>query len=145
MDFIKIIVFLLLVVFVIYKLFFYLDIKNNCYIRINPSLLEFSNLTVKRAIKTLKYASPDDYRNLCDYVKVINPNVSCGGFGGGCYNWRWNQKSIDISTSQRKLVYTIAVIVHETCHVIQHEESRPFNEDECNQTMDGVIKRIIEF
>ncbi len=99
---IKISIFLIFLAFLWYRYFFYADIPTDCYLRIKPSLLEFSNTNIKRAIKTLKHGSPDDYRKLCAYVDIIDPNISCGGFGGGCfYPSKKSARSIDISTSQR--------------------------------------------
>lgn len=140
----KIVILLIFFVFVIFKYFFYIDIMRGCYLRITPSILEFSNLTIKRAVKILKYASPEDYKNLCNNVRKINPNPSCGGFGGGCFH-EVRPDTIDISTSKRELIWTVGLIGHETCHVVQNKENRPFSEGECNKVGDKILKNIVEF
>lgn len=140
----KLTLFLIVVASIIYTFFFYIDFKDKCYIRINPSFLEFSNLSIKRAIKALKFASFDDYRALCENVKVIHPNVSCGGFQGGCY-YPDETKSISITTSQRGLLsWTAGIIVHEVCHAKQHKEGRTFDETECYKETDRILKKLIE-
>ncbi len=97
-KFMQISVFIIFLLFLYAKFFIYIDTQNKCYINIKPSILELSNLNVKRAINVLKYASPDDYKNLCKNVKTIDPNIACGGFGGGCY-YQTDTKTISISIS----------------------------------------------
>ena len=140
----KIIIFLAIPLFLIYHYFFYADILQGCYIKIKPAILEFSNLSIKKAIKILKYGSPKDYKNLCDNVRAITPFPSCGGFGGGCFD-KERAKTIDISTTKRDLIWTAGVIVHETCHVIQNKENRAFDEGECYKAGDAILKHIVEF
>lgn len=115
-------------------------------ITIKPSFLEWSNSNIKRAIKTLKYGSPDDYRTFCAYVDTVDPTQSCGGFGGGCfYPSKKTARTIDIGTSQRNLAWTAAIIMHETCHVIQYKEGRPFDENECYNVDNKTIKTLVNF
>jgi len=108
-----------------------------------PSLLEFNNLSIKRAINVLKYASPQDYQDLCEHVKVIDPNLACGGFEGGCYYLN-NRQAISINTSNRSLSWTAAIIGHEVCHAIQHKEGRDLNEPECYRKTDEILRKIVE-
>jgi len=132
---------------IICRYFFYVDLGSRCRISISPSILEFNNLTVKRSIDILKYGSPSDYRDLCKYVGKINPNISCGGFGGGCFrNSEFNKggRTIDVSTANGSLLWTAAVIVHETCHARQLYEKRGFSETECYDAMDETLKRIVQ-
>ena len=137
---------LLLAGFLIYRYFFYVDFSNYCFVKIKPSITEFSNLNIKRAIKVLKHGSPSDYANFCAHVDTIDPNPSCGGFGGGCFYSKESRKStIDISTSNRDLVWTAAIIMHETCHVIQYQEGRPLSEDECYHVDDSTIKTLMQY
>lgn len=132
--------------FFIWRYFIYFDWQIRCFIRIQPSFLEFSNLTMQKAIRILKNASPDDYRDLCQYVNVINPNISCGGFEGGCYSvYKQNPKMIDVSTSNRSLQWTVGIIVHETCHAKQFQQHRDFGETECYDEDSRIIKAITEF
>lgn len=132
--------------FLIYHFFFYADFKNYCFVKIKPSITEFSNLNIKRAIRVLKNGSPSDYRTFCAHVDTIDPNPSCGGFGGGCFYSREDRaRTIDISTSNRDLVWTSAIIMHETCHAIQYQEKRPLSEDECYLVDDKTIKTLMQY
>ena len=130
--------------------FAYADVVNGCYIAIRPSLVGDSGLTVKRALSTLRYGSPEDYRAVCTHVRTINPNPSCGGFGGGCF-WRHEgnrgRATIDVST-EGGLVWTVALIVHETCHAIQFREGRPPGHDleaECYRADDRILRALVQF
>ncbi|MDO8259985.1 MAG: hypothetical protein Q7T50_00615, partial [Candidatus Magasanikbacteria bacterium] len=91
--------------------------------------------------------SPAEYSNLCQHVKVINPNYACGGLGGGCYyGSNLERKEIDISTANGGyLGQTAAVIAHETCHAKQHQEGRELNEQECYKVDDVVFKQVAEY
>ena len=106
--------------------------------------MEFSNSNIKKAILVLKNASPEDYQNLCRYVDTIDPNLSCGGFEGGCY-YGIRSKTIDVSTSRTSLSWTAAVIGHETCHAMQAKEGRPLDETECYKVDSRILKTIVEF
>lgn len=140
----RIVILLSLVVLGIYKYFFHIDLSNDCFVRINPSWFEFSNSSVKQAISILKHASAQDYDLFCANVSVIDPNLSCGGFDGGCF-YDDRPDTIDISTSQRSLAWTASIIVHETCHVIQNKEKRIMSEDECDAMMVETLARIVEY
>lgn len=138
-------IFFLIIIFLIYKLlenFFYVDIQNKCFIRISPSWLEFSNASMKEALGVLHTASPVSYQNVCNRVSVINPNLSCGGFGGGCFS-QTNSRTIDVSTFNNEVVFAVVAIVHETCHVQQRDENKTFDEKECYATGYKVLKDII--
>ena len=105
---------------------------------------------VKRALDTLRHGSPADYRNVCIHVATINPNPACGGFGGGCFWHHEGQKgraTIDIST-EHGLIWTVAIIVHETCHAIQYHGGRPprFDlEHECYNEDDRIMRALVQF
>ncbi|MFH0892131.1 MAG: hypothetical protein V1867_05115 [Candidatus Falkowbacteria bacterium] len=144
---IKIFFLLLLTGALIYKFFFYYDPGNKCLIRLKPSLTEWSNGNIKEGIKVLKHAVPDEYKKLCAYVDKINPNYSCGGLGGGCYiSGKAPTREIDISTVYDGFLgWTAAVIAHETCHAVQHEEGRPFNETECYGIGDYVLNSTVVY
>ncbi len=124
--------------------FFYWDISGNCFITVRPSLLEFSNLSIKEALKVLKFASPSDYQLVCANVSTINPNISCGGHEGGCF-YKQRPRTIDISTTNRSLAWTSTIIVHETCHAIQYKQGRPMGEKECDEMMTDALSRIVEY
>src|SRR3989339_607709 len=128
----------------IFANFVYIDSKNNCSITILPAWFEWSNMNLKRALLTLKYGAPEHYKLVCDNVKSINPAVGCGGFEGGCYYPR-QVDTIYVSTSQRSLSWSAAVIAHETCHVIQAKEGKAFDETECYREDSEVLKQLIEF
>jgi len=139
----KILTFLLVVFLFVFNYVYYFDSEAGCKIRIIPSL-EFSNSNIKEALKVLKFASPEEYATVCAHVDVINTNVGCGGFGGGCF-YASDPKTIFISTSQRSLAMSAAIIVHETCHVIQGQENRSFDEQECYEADDRVLRNIVQF
>lgn len=131
----------------IYHYLLYLDFKNHCYIFIKPSLLEFSSRNVQEAVNVLKYAVPNEYQKLCQYVDTINPNISCGGFQGGCYSaYQSNPGEIDIGTAHEQFLgWTAAVIAHETCHAQQFQQGQSFSEQECYEIDDHVLKTIVQF
>ncbi len=143
----KISIFLLLLGGFAYRYFFYIDIPNKCFIKIKPSVLELSTINVKEGIKILKRVTPEEYEKLCKHVKAISPNFSCGGLGGGCYQYRnLENKEIDISvTRDTFLGQTAAVIAHETCHAIQHQEGRSLNEQECYEVDDQVFRAVVKY
>jgi hypothetical protein len=128
----KFILIIFIFLFLNYHFFFYLDISNRCFIKIRPALTEFSNTTIKKGIVYLKKNFPSEYKDMCENVSTINPNISCGGFGGGCYSeFRFNPGVIDISTAFGQYKRAAKVIIHETCHAIQLKEGRSFDESEC--------------
>ena len=125
-----------------YKFFFYVDFENRCFVKILPSIaLEFSNSNIKRSIGILKYGSPTDYQDFCRLVDTIDANVDCGGFEGGCYR---GGKRIAVSTAQGTVSWTVAIIVHETCHAIQTVEGRGIGEGECYAAGDRILTTIVE-
>lgn len=130
--------------------FVWWDLGARCVIGLRPSLVGYDTGTVKRALATLEHGSPEDYRKGCAHVATINPNPSCGGFGGGCF---WHSEdnrgraSIDVST-EHGLIWTMAIIVHETCHAIQFHEGRPpqFDlEHECYGQDDRILRALGQF
>ena len=144
---IKIIVIALIIGAAGYRYFYYTDFKNNCYIKIKPSILEFSSQNIKQAIKVLKLAAPEEYGKFCGQVKAINPNFACGGLDGGCYyEDNLEKREIDISTANSGyLGWTAAVIAHETCHAIQAQEKRALSENECDKIGSAVLKKVISY
>lgn len=126
---------------IVVQYFFYIDYKNDCYIKILPALTEFSNLNIKRSIKVLKAALPEQYQMVCQNVDTVSPNLGCGGLGGGCY-YQGEPEIIYISTTQNDLIGSAAIIVHETCHVIQAKKGQTFNEDECYLADDIVFREL---
>lgn len=138
-------IFFIVILFIYLHYFIYFDLANHCLLRLYPSFFEFSNLNIKRSLEILRYGSPDDYKTVCQSIKVINPNFSCGGFGGGCYSvYNSNPGTIDISTSQNDTLMTSAIIVHETCHAIQFKEKRALNEDECYHADEKTLKKLMQ-
>jgi len=128
----------------------WLDVANRCVITIRPSLVGYDNRVVKLALETLRHGSPEDYRKVCVHVGTINPNPACGGFGGGCF-WHTaenrDRASIDVST-EHGVIWTVGIIVHETCHAIQFHEGRPPNwnlEDECYKEDDRILRALVQF
>ena len=132
-----------------YQYFYYVDRAHRCFIKIKPSYLEFSTSNIKEAIRILKYAVPEEYEKLCTYVDTIDPNISCGGFQGGCYSsYNRNVKEIDIGTANDDFLgWTAGVIAHETCHAIQFQEIGfdGFDEGECYAIDNKVMKAVIDF
>lgn len=147
----KIVVFLLAFFFFLSHYFLYWDPGESCYISIKPAFLEFSNLTMKQALRTIKSASLEDYKTVCQNVSTIEPFIGCGGFGGGCYYTKEDApqssagSEIVVSTSKDDLITTAAVIVHEACHAIQNREGRPLDETECYKMDDGLLRKIVTF
>ncbi len=138
-KFIKFIIIIIFILWIFYSLFIYVDLSNRCFITIRPSFTELSNTTMKKGIKYLKNNFPNEYTNLCKNVVSIDPNISCGGFGGGCYSlYSINPGVIDISTPHGDYIHAAKVMIHETCHAMQFKEGRPFDETECYKT-DEVI------
>ena len=129
-----------IIVLLFFHFFLYIDLRNGCFVTIRPALTELSNTTVKKGIKYLRKNFPKQYDDFCENVTSIDPNISCGGFGGGCYSAsrRSNPSVIDISTTYGAVTNSAKVIIHETCHVIQFKEKRPFDEAEC-YAKDAVI------
>lgn len=132
------------------RYFVWIDVGARCVIGIRPSLVGYDNSTVKRALETLRHGSPEDYRQVCTHVATINPNPSCGGFGGGCF-WHTEgnrgRASIDVST-EHGLIWTVAILVHETCHARQFHEGRPpkFDlEQECYGEDDRILRSLVQF
>ena len=134
----------------VFRYFVWLDLGDRCVIGLRPSLVGYDNRTIKLALATLKHGSPEDYRKVCEHVASINPNPSCGGFGGGCF---WHNEgnrgraSIDVST-EHGLIWTIAIIVHETCHAIQYHQGRPPGFDlerECYGDDDRILRALVQF
>lgn len=141
-----------LILFLIFGWFYsryfrYDDWSTGCHIALKPSLTELSSVSIKKAIKVLKNAQPEEYEKLCKYVDTINPNMGCGGFGGGCfYSGKRTKKEITISTSRNSsLSATAGIIAHETCHAIQYAENRPLNEPECYAVDDKVFKNLTRY
>lgn len=135
---------ILLLLFFFTKDFYYVDFQNSCYIGIGPSWIEFSNGTIKKAIGTLKIASPKDYKKVCERVSFINPNISCGGMEGGCADPN-NPRAIDISSSHNSFMLSLLVIVHETCHTVQFFEKRPVSEEECYSEGSRILKELVTY
>jgi hypothetical protein len=132
------------------RYFVWIDPGTRCVITIRPSLVGYDNTAIKRALATLQHASPGDYRSVCTHVGTINPNPACGGFGGGCFWHHQGQRgraTIDVST-EHGLIWTVAVIVHETCHARQFHEGRPpgFDlEHECYGEDDRIMRALVVF
>lgn len=138
-------VLIILCISLFFHFFIYIDFKNGCNIKIIPSLGEWNNLTIKRAIKILKYGSPNDYQNLCKYVNIIDGSVSCGGWEGGCFSGTYGPKSITVSSAQNTEAMSAGIIAHETCHAIQFDERRSFDETECYTEQNRLLKTIVQY
>ena len=131
-------IFTFFILFIFFRNFLYLDIPNKCYIVVYPSWFELSNSTIKKGISVIKTVSPENYQNLCQRVKAINPNLSCGGFEGGCFE-PGTPKTIYVNAT-KNLIWVVDVIAHEACHALQFYENRPFDENECNAVGVEVMK-----
>lgn len=125
-----VIIFLLWITLIFLNNFLYVDIFEPCFIPIYPSWFELSNATIKQAMGVIKKVSLQNYHNICKRVRAINPNMSCGIWNGGCFSWGQPFNTIDVSAS-RNLIWMAEVISHEACHVQQHDEGRPGDENEC--------------
>lgn len=127
---------LLVILFVIVyftKDLFYIDLAEGCYIVVTPSLhLEFSNAGIKRAIKIIKNTSLGNYQNICERVNLIDTNIACGGFEGGCFEEN-KPRTIYVTAPARNITWVAEVLAHEACHARQLYERRPRGEQECHQ------------
>lgn len=132
-------VFIVLCIFLYF--FTYIDVKNSCYILIIPTYLP-SNISTKKVIKLIKNASPDDYCTLCSYINVINKNISCGGFDGGCYE-QINPRTIFLGNDQNSLALSAAIVIHELCHREQARQGRQFSELECYKKGSEFLENIV--
>lgn len=126
------------------SLFLYIDYKNGCFITLEPGFLEFNNGSIVEGIKLIKKISPTDYKDLCQNVKQISPNVGCGGVHGGCY-YESRPNKIYVNASNRDLIWNAEVLIHETCHSMQGNESRPFSEEECYDENERLRRLIVEY
>lgn len=140
--------FLFLVILLIFNFiqnFIYFDSSNGCFIKILPSWdMNFNQEKIKQSLNVLKNALPDDYKNVCQRIKTIDPNLDCGRFEGGCY-WPGDPTRISISVADQNLGWSVGVIVHETCHTKQDSDHRPFSEAECHKEDDRVLKSLSVF
>jgi hypothetical protein len=147
----KISLYILLPVYIFFHYFTYWDPGENCFITIKPAFLEFTNLDMKRALKALKFSSPDDYQKVCKNVSSVEPMIGCGGFGGGCFynterkGQNYGKREITVSTAKDDLLTAMAVILHETCHAIQEKEGRELGEVECYMEDDRLLRKIVAF
>lgn len=124
-----------------YHFFLYIDLSHGCFITLRPAITELSNASVKKGIRYLKANFPNQYQLFCDNVSSIDPNIACGGLGGGCFYHGKNREdpqSISISTTFGDYLNAAKVIIHETCHAIQYRENRSPSETECHEK-DSVI------
>lgn len=137
------IIILFITAFILLRYFVYVDLSYSCNINIIPSM-ELSNRNIIRSLITLKNASASDYKKVCDNVQFINSNVACGGFDGGCYK-TGARNTIYVSTSQRDLVTTTMILVHETCHLLQEKENRVMTEQECYKKGDDFLKLVTKY
>lgn len=137
----RMVIYLFLVLVIIYFwIFRYDDLSGGCHIKISPSIVEWNNLKIKRALNFLQDKSPNDYADTCKNVEVISPDIPCGGSGGGCFHFS-APKTIEVSTLGHRdnPAYTAAVIIHETCHVIQREKNGSLDEKECYDKMNKFL------
>jgi hypothetical protein len=126
-------------------LFRYDDLANNCHVKIYPSITEWNNLDIKRAINLMKNKSFPDYQKFCQSVKAISPELACGGMGGGCYS-KIAPNEIVVSTifrpKESHTETTAAIITHEVCHLYQNKEGRPMDEAECYLEYCRILKKM---
>jgi hypothetical protein len=115
--------------FFIYHYFYYYDPTNGCLIKIAPTL-QPSNWNTSEALHILKNSAPDKYAYLCRKVSIINKNSSCGGLDGGCF-YTDTGNTLYIGGDQDNLALTVAIIVHELCHLEQYDSGRTLSEVEC--------------
>ena len=131
------------------RYFVWWDVGARCVIGLRPSLVGYDNTTVKRALATLQHGSPEDYRKVCAHVATINPNPSCGGFGGGCF-WHAREPRPRQHRRQHRARADLdgGDLVHETCHAIQFHEGRPAQfdlEHECYGEDDRILRALVQF
>ena len=140
---IKKILILLIVLPLIALNFIYADIDNNCYIVLVPFFMP-SNFNTKEALKIIKNTSPEDYSLICENVKFINKNPGCGGFEGGCF-YGVKPNAIYLGNDQVNIATAAAIIIHETCHVMQYKEGRTMSEEECHTIDSEYSQKITKY
>jgi len=108
---------------------YYFDIAEGCSIIIFPS-----TTNIKSALKIIKRISPDNHRNICERVSVINTDVAFTDyFTPGVFDSK-KPRTINILTSTpRKITWLAEILAHEACHSMQWYEQRAISEDECHQ------------
>lgn len=136
---IVILIFITVVAFFLYHYFFYTDPQSGCFIKIPPSF-QGGNTKAKKAIKIIKINSPDDYKNLCKYIKTIDLFSGAAGGAAGLYWEKLNPHAILVN-SMWYFQFFVEMIAHETCHATQHFEGRPYSEEECYKKGDVLIKK----
>ena len=137
---IKISITTIFLVFVLFKVFVYMDLSSGCFIFTIPTYLP-TNVSTK---KHIKFASPDDYNTLCSDIRVINKNISCGGFDGGCYEKR-KPNTIFLGNDQDNLGLSSAIVIHELCHRQQAKDSKSFSELECYKRGGEFLEDIVAY
>lgn len=128
-----------------YSTFHYVDLANRCVIAITPAIFEWNGGDIKNALGALRYGSPEDYRRVCSIITTINPNLAATGLNGGHYiAGETPSSTITVGSAHGAFIgWTAAVIVHETCHALQHREHRPFDETECYAAGDRTLQTIV--
>jgi hypothetical protein len=142
------IIILLAIIWLVYESFFYVDPIAGCFVSFRPSVIfEFNTGNIKNSITLLKNAVPDEYQKFCKYVKKVDANLGCGGFGGGCYyanNTTLNEITVSAGHDER-IEVVAGVVAHETCHAIQFYEKRSMSESECYEIFDKVLNKVVKF
>ena len=141
-NFLAVIILTFFLFSLIYHFFLYIDVENGCYIKIIPSYNQIlSPKRFKRDLKIIKYASLEDYKNICNLISTIDTNtfLRCAHLphGYSCYIPR--SKTISLSSSTG--AYTM---IHEVCHAVQESERRYFDESECDVAKLNLSRKLIE-
>lgn len=139
------IAFFVVYIFLNFLLFRYDDWKNGCHIKLKPSLLELSNLKIKEALTVLRVGMPEEYRRVCNNIDLVEPDLPCGGAGGGCFHPNQGSKIVISIEHGGTVAHTASIIAHETCHYLQQEQKRPFDENECYAKGDEVTNALIQY
>ncbi|HBI33534.1 MAG TPA: hypothetical protein DEA43_04630 [Candidatus Moranbacteria bacterium] len=107
----------------------YVDPENGCNIVIEQSFT-YKQREVKKAIEFIKSNSPEYYKKMCDYVKVVDNGALCPNSPIGrvfaCVHSGWSVgfKPLADSSNEELASY----LVHETCHY-QEGRNRRDNPD----------------
>ena len=86
--------------------------------------ISYNKIKIKDAVGMIRVTSPEDYKKLCQRVKIIDTGTFCPPEENiaGCY--RPQEKHKIYAKSEYSTAYTSTIIIHELCHALQDSEGR---------------------
>lgn len=135
-----------IIIILIYRYFFYIDIRNKCFITIKSlAIVEPNSQKIKKAITVLRHDFPDVYSDLCSNVNTIETYYFDSH--GGLY-FRDPSK---VAQKKKRIIYInpssefnwqVSIIAHEVCHAVREKEGKPAEEKECYAAGAKVYEKI---